>query len=709
MHTLGLASVMLVALAAGSLRAAVPPPPLPGDPALAQYFRLETDRVHAGTFTGIKTLDDWTRQRSEAREQLLEMLGLSPLPAKTDLQVAITGRAEHDEFYVERLHYQSMPGLYVGANLYVPKNLKEKVPAILYVCGHSTVKEDGVTYGAKAVYQHHGAWFARHGYVCLTIDTIQYGELQGLHHGIYWDRMWWWYARGYTPGGVETWNSIRALDYLQSRPEVDGEKIGMTGRSGGGAYSWFTAAVDERVKAVVPVSGVTDLHNYVVDGCVRGHCDCMFIVNTYRWDYAKLAALIAPRPLLFQNADKDWIFPLDGVVRMHKDIARIYSLYGAGDKLGLSIGEGPHKDTQDLQVAAFRWFDRFLKNETRLISVPATKLFKAPQLKAFTTLPADERTTTIHDTFVAMAAPTVPKDKAEWSQQSTAWLQALREKSFRGWPESTPAARPVRTSHESKREVALSTWDFTSQEGVTLPLYVFSRGEPSSAKQMRLHVLDEQGWADFVTALGAEWRLPAIPPQHDATKSDRPAASPVSKTAVAAAAVDAVATDYAALLRQVERGEFALAFLPSRGIGPTAWSGDDKAQMHIKRRFMLLGQTLEGMRVWDIRRAIETLRRTEFGAPRDVQLAGERYQAVNALYASLFADGVGAIELIAPPVSHQTGPDYLNVLRFLDVPQAVALAAEKRPVKFLRSNPEDWTWAAQTARRLGWPAGHLSW
>ena len=225
---------------------------LPADRMLKQYFQAETAHLSAQTFADIRTLEDWTSRRALFREQLFEMAGLSPRPQKADLNAVITGRVEHDDFTVEKLQYQSLPGLYATGNLYLPKNRQGKVPAILYVCGHANVKEGGISYGAKASYQHHGAWFARHGYVCLTIDTIQLGELEGLHHGTYREGMWWWNARGYTPGGVEAWNSIRALDYLQSRPEVDGSKLGMTGRSGGGAYTWLTSALDERVTVAVP-------------------------------------------------------------------------------------------------------------------------------------------------------------------------------------------------------------------------------------------------------------------------------------------------------------------------------------------------------------------------------------------------------------------------------------------------------------------------
>src|SRR6185369_16778686 len=104
----------------------------------------------------------------------------------------------------------------------------------------------------------------------------------------------------------ECWNGIRALDYLETRKEVDAKRIGVTGRSGGGAYSWFIAAADERVKCAVPVAGIVDLWAQVVEGSaarlktgvINGHCDCMFPVNTHRWDFAMIAALVAPRPCL---------------------------------------------------------------------------------------------------------------------------------------------------------------------------------------------------------------------------------------------------------------------------------------------------------------------------------------------------------------------------------------------------------------------------
>ena len=210
-------------------------PVITAERALHQYFENETDRLTRDCLNNIITLSDWEEEKQQRRSELLEMLGLQPFPEKTPLNPIITGGAEADEVVVENLYFESAPGLFVTANLYRPKIQEEPLPAILYVCGHGRVKKNGVSFGNKTHYQHHGAWFARNGYVCLTIDTIQLGELEGIHHGTYREKMWWWNNRGYTPAGVEAWNCIRSLDYLQSRPEVDGDRIGVTGRSGGGA------------------------------------------------------------------------------------------------------------------------------------------------------------------------------------------------------------------------------------------------------------------------------------------------------------------------------------------------------------------------------------------------------------------------------------------------------------------------------------------
>ena len=155
------------------------------DALLADYFRAETAALGQRCLADIHSLKDWEARRGEYRRQLQEMLGLWPAPERTDLKPVITGKLEQAEFTVEKLHFQALPRLYVTANLYLPKKLEQPAPAILYVCGHGRVVTNGVSCGNKAGYQHHGAWFARNGYVCLVIDTVQLGEIQGHHRGTY--------------------------------------------------------------------------------------------------------------------------------------------------------------------------------------------------------------------------------------------------------------------------------------------------------------------------------------------------------------------------------------------------------------------------------------------------------------------------------------------------------------------------------------------
>ena len=281
---------------------------LDGQTMMQAFLKQEAIRLDATFLAGISNRSQWEARSTALRQEYLEMLGLWPLPERTPLQAQITDVIQRDDgFRVEVLHFQSRPRLYVTGNLYLPKDAKagDRLPAVLYVCGHSGRGRDG----NKAAFQHHGMWFATHGYACLLIDTLQLGEIAAIHHGTYRYDRWWWQARGYTPAGVECWNGIRALDYLQSRPEIDPERIAVTGISGGGAASFWIAAADERVKVAVPVSGMGDLADYVGETVVNGHCDCMFLINTFQWPWTQIAALVAPRPLLFANSGHDTIFP----------------------------------------------------------------------------------------------------------------------------------------------------------------------------------------------------------------------------------------------------------------------------------------------------------------------------------------------------------------------------------------------------------------
>ncbi|MGD8500179.1 MAG: prolyl oligopeptidase family serine peptidase, partial [Phycisphaerales bacterium] len=349
----------------------------PGDKMIQGYLTRVTEEIHGQFMQNVESVEDWKKVRSGYKEEYLYMLGLWPMPQKTPLKATITRTLQGDDYVVDMLHYQSRPRLYVTANLYRPKNVAkdQHLPAVLYVCGHSSRGRNG----NKTAFQSHGIWFARHGYICLSLDTLQLGEIAAIHHGTYREDRWWWHSRGYTPAGVECLNGIRGIDYLVSRPDVDPERIAVTGISGGGAATFWIAVADERAKVAVPVSGMADLMSYVPNRVINGHCDCMFLYNTFQWPWTCIAALVAPRALLFVNSDQDRIFPMDANQRVINRLERVYSLYGMSDFVDSVVSIGGHAYRQDIRQAAYRFINMHLKNDASVVEDSEVDLVTGPR------------------------------------------------------------------------------------------------------------------------------------------------------------------------------------------------------------------------------------------------------------------------------------------------------------------------------------------
>jgi len=633
-----------------------------------RYFARRVAELSSAAWQKEITRENWPAAQAKLRGELQHMLGLDPWPARGALNPQVTGTVQGDGYVIEKLHFQSLPGLYVTANLYRPSKVTEPLPTVLYVCGHSHVFEDGVSMGNKTDYQHHGIWFARHGYVCMTIDTIQLGEISGFHHGTYNLNRWWWPSRGYTPAGVEAWNSMRALDYLETRPEVDKSRFGITGISGGGAYSWWTAALDERIKVAVPTAGIATLKNHVLDGSVEGHCDCMFKVNTFRWDYDRVAALLAPRPLLIANTDKDTIFPLDGVVEIYNRTRALYRTLGKEENIGLHIAEGPHGDSQPLNTGAFHWMERFLKGAKLkdVIDQQPAKAHPARELKVFADLPKDEKVTTIDETFVpAYSAKDDPPSASTWTALRDGWLKALREDCFRAWPhDPAPIATLSKTS--TTEGLRVTSVEFTSEEPFQFAMSIVHRDDtpPEALELVVVNVLDDETSATFQAS---------------------------------------AARGFADERKMLLGNKWAMAYLAPRGAGPGTWAKlSANKQTQLRRRLLLVGESLESGQVWDIRQAVAALRNVPGFAKTPLWLQSQKTMAANTLYASLFIPDVHRLDLHALPGSHRGGPTYPNVLRHLDLPPAAALAAERSPVVLYTADAAAWAYPQRAAASFGW-------
>ena len=382
------------------------------------------------------------------------------------------------------------------------------------------------------------------------------------------------------------------------------------------------------------------------------HCDCNFPINYYRWDFPQIGALAAPRPLLIGGTDNDGIFNMETTVRIHEKVRRIYKLHDASSKLGLILAPGPHNEVPEMQLAVLRWFNRHLKGEEKPpVEMNVKKFFTPEELRVFITLPTDAINTNIAETFVPMAKP---------QKRSAAELAAaLREKVFVGWPADDLPLEPKLAFSTEREGLKLSAWDFTSQHDVPLRLYLVEDAASKEARPVRLQVLNENSGSMWLHNLRSGFRVPL---------ADEPADTSHIANSV---------SPLVGLKAEMKSSNVTLAWFTPRGVGKTAWSGDEKAKTKIRRRFMALGQTLDGMRVWDIRRAVQMIHFVRDADVANVELHATGQMGVNALYASLSESSARRLELSELPKSHSEGPDYLGILRVTDVQEVVEALGSK--------------------------------
>lgn len=586
---------------------------------LKEQARAITDRA-AGE---MESVAEWESVRDERRREMRSMLGLDPWPEKTPLEVQIAGKIERPGYVVEKIAFQSLPGVYATANLYVPADRDGPLPAVVYVCGHAYSQ-----HGAKTAYQRHGHTLAKHGYVAMIIDPIQIAETFALHHGVLNNEMYDWYSRGYTPAGVEVWNVVRALDYLETRPEVDASRFGITGRSGGAAMSWFSAAVDERLKVVAPVMGISTYAANLEANTQRLHCDCMFPINSRLHDMLHQGALIAPRPLWMAHGRLDALFPVPGYTEFEEVVGDLYAAYGRREAFRNTVVETGHKDSDFLRAESVKWFDQWLKRiPAREIDVSFEEIPPA-ELSVFGGEPPDDaRNYRVHEIFIPTPERQGAMDQARRDRLRT----VLREKVFAATSDFEPVAAAG------------------------------DRDAPDGFQALRIET--EPGLAI------------------DALYREAPEAEGPALLWIASDGEDAVAQRDT--LRQVYWSKKnALMIVWPRGVGEVGWT--KTLWKDAQRNAMHVGRTVDSMRLWDVRQAATVLQR-KTGGP--IAVAGVGTSGALGLYAGILDQGVEQAILIDPPTSHADAPIFLDVLRYTDLPEAAALMAPRR-ITFYGSMPE---------------------
>lgn len=312
----------------------------------------------------LRTKHDAEAYVHEVREKIKQCFG--PWPDKTPLNARITGVIERNAYTIEKVIFDSRPDFPVTANLYLPKERKSPLPAVVGTCGHSDSGK------AEPAYQSFAQGLARQGYLVLIYDPIGQGERiqyltsdrksrygigvqEHLHMG---NQM---FLTGESLSSWFAWDGIRAVDYLLSREEVDPNHIGVTGNSGGGTQATWLCGVEPRLSMAAPSCFLTTFRHNVENELPADIEQCPWRALNLGLDHSDFIAAMAPKPVILLGQEKDF-FDVRGIEESFSRLKHLYRLLGAEQNIQLFIGSGYHGYSQENREAMYNWFNRVTKN-----------------------------------------------------------------------------------------------------------------------------------------------------------------------------------------------------------------------------------------------------------------------------------------------------------------------------------------------------------
>ena len=311
------------------------------------------------TFPGY-TKAEWMAKAAELREHILVSNGLTPMPEKTPLNAHVFGRIEREDYTVEKAYFEAYPGFFTTGNLYRPKGMKGPFPGIVSPHGHwgrgRLENSEAGSVPGRCIN------FAKQGYVIFSYDMVgrcDSGEQIDHAYGGEREALW-----GLSLMALQLWNGVRAVDFLETLPDVDADRIGCTGASGGGTQTFMLTAIDDRIKVSAPVN--------MISAHMQGGCLCENAPNL-RVDISniEIGALMAPKPLLLVSATGDWTRNTPTVES--PAIRSIYAHFGAEDKVHEVQIDADHNYNKDSREAVYAWFGKWFLGEE-----DATKFKEVP-------------------------------------------------------------------------------------------------------------------------------------------------------------------------------------------------------------------------------------------------------------------------------------------------------------------------------------------
>src|ERR1051326_7868137 len=344
--------------------------PAPG-PRITPYLKYQTeqawreDELRVREWDGIRNEKDLFQLQRVLRTKLLEMIGGLP-ERKTPLNPVVTGTIQMDGFHIEKLIFESLPSVYVSALLYVPDDKHEPHPAVLVPCGHSA--------NGKVYYQALCQRLVQRGYVVICWNPVGQGErsqfwdakakksrynLICAEHAVMGNLA---YLARTNLARWEIWDGIRALDYLLTRPEVDSNRINITGTSGGGFQTAHIAALDDRIKAVAPSCYITALpmriYNRIFKDPDSDPEQDLYGMISNGIDHPGLLLTMYPRPVFVAAAVLDF-FPIEGTYKTFHEVSDLYVRFQHADRNSMHESYNGHQYSAENQEAALEFLDHF--------------------------------------------------------------------------------------------------------------------------------------------------------------------------------------------------------------------------------------------------------------------------------------------------------------------------------------------------------------
>ncbi len=606
----------------------------------------------------IRTLADIEKRKQRLRERMWFYLGGQP--ERTPLNPHRVGTLDRGDHSIEKIIFESRPGFHVTANLYLPNGGKPPYPAILYPLGHER--------GAKA----HSAWqrclvnLTRRGFVCLTWDPVGQGERVQFYDEDWHDSKLQGSTVEHTILGMQCellgthiaqftiWDGIRALDYLTSRPEVDAQRIGCTGNSGGGTHTAYLSALDDRIKVAAPSCYITSWQRLLESIGPQDSEQVFPLFLADEFDFPDYLYAFGPKPFLILSAIRDF-FPIGGARASYREAKEVFARAGSPGHVEMFEVDDGHGYNKPRRAAAYRWFTKSLQGAENNEPESEVELLTPEQLNCTPTgqvklsYPSGED---VHSICLQLAKRLRSSRAATPESVRT----QARETTRYAAPVATGAHQITRFGQITRPKCRVEKLTYESEAGISIPALVFVP-DTAGARKPSIVFADADG-----------------------------------KAKAASEAEELAAAGYVVIAPDL------------RGFGETAPIID---RDYFARNFgdyehattaLLIGKTMPGMRALDIVCAANILRARDDVDGGRVGVVGRGAAAIAALFAALFDGRISHVALDGMVVSYEAVvnerinqglADQIvpSILKHLDLPDVVATLAPRRVALFNAVNP----------------------